>query len=202
MEERQTNSDRYQLMTPQQLNSRMRKLFGLLPDFNNTFALPKFNSDEKNIDPLINSQKIEFIINRRKKSELKQKLLGQLGNMLSFATITESFKSFIVDRFEREFEIGLIRESFEFEGMTVYSELDRYAKLFQWNSRENGGIFSKYTREIERAAYNMAVRSQLLSIDIAKEEAITPETLDIIQKRKKLVSQWRNEFIKRYEDEP
>lgn len=151
MNERHSNLERYQIMTPQERNTEMKGVFELLPDFDAIF---------ENGDPYGIEQRIKI----RKNSELVQDLTTRLKDLLSFAKITSSFKSYIIDRYDFYMEFGVTKGlTEELEGKVFVSDSAWNRELFQWDNAGSGGIFDERVEKgIEVKAYNSAFREQLM----------------------------------------
>ena len=95
----------------------------------------------------------------------------RLEDLLSFAKITGSFRSYIIDRYGFQMEIGVTKGSTEeFEGMVFVSDSAWNKELFQWNNVGSSGIFDeKEAKGIEVKAYNRVFRDQLLFKKIDEE---------------------------------
>lgn len=217
MNEGLTHIERYQVMTPQQRNAEMKQLFGLLPDSDAIFDEDIMGG----LDIFANARTVRDVAERRKKFPLKQVLVARLDNLLYFAVVTNSFKSFIVDRFDHGFDVGMSKSPSESVGSEL-SEFDWHARLLQWEDSENGGIFDKnIAKGIESNAYGSEAKQRLaflhidetiekaaLRVDVEetlrKEMGVSyiQEALGQDQKEIEFIRHWRAEFIGRYGDEP
>lgn len=201
MNERPSHIEGYRAMTPQQRNAEMKGLFMLAP--------PSHASHNKR---LLFSQTLD----------------AWMKNLLSFAVVTDSFKSFIVNRFEPD----RVKRWVSPEN----------TRLFQWDNPESGGIFDEIkTKEIEKRAYGLEVKRQLtmrriaLTAGVIKEngekkeidqsgkerlrfermfmseyerkleqqrDREVGEMAEKIRREKEFIVQWRLDFIQMYGDEP
>lgn len=194
MTERGSRLDRYQIMTPQQGNAEMRGLFEVLPDYSSNFnsSYPKSSAVDS-----INQRIHDFSQNRKRRenSELNQDLTARIKTLLSFAEITDSFKSYINIKYTNYLGTGILKRDLEIDGQVAMdSEIGTEDAIFQWINPENGGIFDqREARDIEAKAYNKEVSFRLRYLDYALEGD---------QEWKEVIDQWRIEFIERYGDEP
>lgn len=184
MNERRSHLERYQVMSPRERNAELKGLFDLLPDFDATFG--EYDPKDPNIVKHI--QDIDDHITKRKNSTFSIGIVVRLSSLLSFAKITHSFRSYILDDFADKREIGVTKtEKEEFMGMVFDSDSASSNMLFQWDDYESGGIFDEeQSRDIEARAYNQAFRQQLMlkridetGIDIATLKEMVRSRVDI-----------------------
>ncbi len=227
MEQASSHAEQYRNMTSQQRNAEMRRLFEFVPVIEISSST-NVDKPEKRFDFNDELAKSLGDVERRKKSILKQKLETRLKDLLPFAEVTDSYKSFIFDKFNYDFEQGAATSD--------------YSKLFQWDNSESGGIFDKdKAKEIERIAYAREVGMQLFRMGLqpteeelekednnlkmrrARQEQLSKMPDEEIQKldvreqeeahfiqnrqrdeqeRKKRLEIWRDEFVQKYGDEP
>lgn len=138
---------------------------------------------------------------RRARSETRGVLVTRLAVLLLHAPITYSFRQFIIDEFSFDYRVGVNKED--------PSSL-RIAWMLDSDDLESGGIFDpKKAKDFERRGFR-----QLSGFRPANERllgAIDQEALEkyykdrkergIQNEREKLLTQWREEFVERYDEE-
>lgn len=163
MNERQSHLERYQTMTPVERNREMKMLFDLLPDFDATFR-SEGSADYSKMEEL--DEKLK----KRKNSDWSRNLLARLGDLLQFALITPSFKTYILGEYRHALEWSITKKTEEFliNGRNIkdIGEVEMNAELYEWSNPESGGIYDKTkAKNIEAKAFSRLFQLQLANLD-------------------------------------
>lgn len=203
---------------PQALNHQFHALYDLLPERGLRWVHRETTELEQSILGL--SSIAERIIPEN--SELKDKILGGIRDLLSQAPITYSFKNRIEEVFEGLWENGTWKNDEEpddrFQKALFGDKFDSMSyRDFVYdtiilNSMDGGGIFDSDDAErIERIAYQRDFVGSLATNELFQrfyrnlnadggnngEYKPNPES-----RRAKEIQRWRQEFIQRYQEEP
>lgn len=178
----------YSQWTPLEFN---RELICLCESIPQTVDIPEdwFNNDPgiEEVGMLVLSK-----APTRNRSEHREALERILGNLLNSAPITPHFRRHILDAFRLQYIVGL-RGDFK---SNADSSLIPILDLDFPNS---GGIFDPQRAcEIERKAYH----DELALVDEGANYSHNSEDTEEIAGAYEFQENWRQEFIKKYGDEP
>lgn len=208
----------YEQLTPCQCNQELKRLFELCPDFG-LLQLPPDQTPSK-IDSDDYFTEMDAMIERRERSQTREILTQRLKQLLRFSQTTGSFNQYLFKEFSERISIwGLDRKSYS----NIPSEFDYYTRLLGWDNPGNGGIFkAEKAKKIDRIAYQNFVSTSLAAKMACEESGEEPlnlaeileemRALDDKQEPKKtalslledenLMKAWREEYIKKFNDEP
>ncbi len=202
MNERLSHLDRYRAMAPVERNGELKRIYSLLP-VNTVFENYPLPDRGRIIDGSSWDTAVAYAEAKehRKNSQLRKELnMLVRALIIPFAETTKSFKLNFIENYDR----------YSINGRPEFN-LDDY-KFF-----EGSGIFDKVSAEpIDRASYRGFI--SLYEPSIPMREAIasiieeglgkhnTTDEIKLLEERwkdrPKLISQWREEFIQWYGDEP
>lgn len=175
----------YTRMSPRELNKELKQIFDFIPpNIEKTVVdMESFTELEASMRTLWDS------FERRRQSEMYARFKNRLAMMLTFASITNSFREVIMKSFESQF----VSKRVDFE---------KNNSLFDNDWSDSGGIFDQErAKEIEKTWYIEAMRREL-------RYRVRSRSLD--EEEEKLsrrifgqpLGQWRQEFIDYYGEEP
>lgn len=175
-----SNPERQGNPAPEELN---QQLVAIVDHF------PKWTEDIY----VLSSKKTVKRMEKRKSSEYSQKLLEQIRTLVSFAPTTTFFRDFIMERFENEIEVGVLREE------------DGSIRDLFFLEPGTGGIFDhERSRRLERLAIKRKeyeiVRAEVVFTKARTAVSGDPTPKVYTESRQK-VEKWRETFKKHYNQE-
>lgn len=203
---------------PQELNHRLLALYDLLPDRDVRFVMdpPTPIQESIGLSGLGRFVKPEI-------SEIKNKIMSELANLLDKASITSAFKEKIVELFEGLCDYGSSKsdpdpDHEEFKrlmyGDKFADERERdfvYDSIIR-NSQDGGGIFDPNDAvRIERIAYGLEFLGTVAGIEAMRRLTRNLNEMggnnreyqpDPNSPNAKRMQKWRQEFIEHYKEEP
>jgi hypothetical protein len=188
---------RYSEMSPREQNVEMMRIFDFLPDFDATFR-PHQNMNL--LEKQAEYERINELIDQRVNSQLKKDLFVRLKSLLSFSFVTGSFQLDILDKFDKDFDEGITSSSTIVGDKIFSSGAEFYSRLFHWDNPEDGGIFGKNAKEIDRKAYKNAVWFSLSSMRIAEKMGLSQEEIEKMRKEAEEEGQFL-EIAKQFESD-
>lgn len=223
--ERDRQLDIYERMTPIERNMELKGLFAQLPDFNAIWGVGA-NEELTGSELEATVEKIESGIEKRKNSEIRKILLARLKLLLVFSHTTQSFRDYLASEFDEMTTKGMEREPLS---PPLTTEAEYFTHTFKWDKPESGGIFDpKDAESIEKEYYGHAVyllgfegwveerlvqegmgvkveeiaRELSEPFDKSEDDVAAEATVRDIMRRRKLVKDWRSEYIELHGDEP
>ncbi len=199
---------------PAELNHRLLALYDLLPDRDTRFMMDPPTPIQESLGL---SGLGRFI--KPDASEMKDKIMSGVRELLAQAHITPAFKDIVMELFEQMCDVGTWKSERDEDheefirlmwGDRVAEESERdfiYDSVIR-TSQDGGGIFDPSdSMRIERIAYRLDFIGQL-----ASNEAMArlyrnfrrqgEYKLDPSSDRARRIQKWRQEFIERYHEEP
>ena len=154
--------------SPQALNRELKGIFNLLPDYNIFMADEGTYREDLSIGRLVDTRtpeqfkqdfdNLEAQLRRRSRSEMRLTLKRRLSSLLGMSQLTTSARVYIERKFDKMTVVGIERE--EYEELPFATELQVYARMFQWDNPFSGGIFDpEQAPEIDRKLYLGAAES-------------------------------------------
>lgn len=196
MNERYTNKDRYEQMSPQELNAEFRQVYAQIPKYEN----PQFHGDISGISVFYGEEEMGERHRKRQNSEHKKYLAQIHSDLISRSYVSPFFQDIIKGRFGFEYDAGIFLDRPQIPAPhLVFTSRD----LLDLDDAWSGGIFDpEKAREIERMSYRaqLSKNAYYLGLSTRQSTQINREILKELEAQ--MGEEWHNQFLQKHGECP